>query len=119
MAKSEKIALVTGANKGIGFEVARELARLGRRVFLGARNAKAGRAAAEKLSRDGNVIFIEIDISNAATLGAALETAWRKAEPGDVVLLAPACASFDQFENFEHRGKVFKSIVSQLAQRSR
>jgi UDP-N-acetylmuramoylalanine--D-glutamate ligase len=58
-------------------------------------------------------------IVQAGTLDAAIETAWRKAAPGDVVLLAPACASFDQFQNFEHRGKVFKSIVSQLAERSR
>ena len=33
------------------------------------------------------------------------------AQPGDVVLLAPACASFDQFKSYEHRGKVFKEIV--------
>jgi UDP-N-acetylmuramoylalanine--D-glutamate ligase len=36
------------------------------------------------------------------------------AQPGDVVLLAPACASFDQFENYEQRGSVFKQIVAEL-----
>jgi UDP-N-acetylmuramoylalanine--D-glutamate ligase len=34
------------------------------------------------------------------------------AEAGDIVLLAPACSSFDQFENYEHRGRVFKEIVT-------
>jgi UDP-N-acetylmuramoylalanine--D-glutamate ligase len=73
-------------------------------------------AAASKIASqiDGAAPIVQ-----SGTLDAALETAWRKAEPGDIVLLAPACASFDQFENFEHRGKVFKSIVSELAQRSR
>jgi UDP-N-acetylmuramoylalanine--D-glutamate ligase len=37
------------------------------------------------------------------------------AQSGDIVLLAPACASFDQFRNYEHRGRVFKQVVSDLA----
>jgi NAD(P)-dependent dehydrogenase (short-subunit alcohol dehydrogenase family) len=49
--RAKKTALVTGANKGIGFEVARELARFGMHVFLGARHEKAGRAAARKRPR--------------------------------------------------------------------
>jgi UDP-N-acetylmuramoylalanine--D-glutamate ligase len=46
----------------------------------------------------------------------AVGLAFKAAEPGDVVLLAPACASFDMFESFEHRGKVFKEEVSRLAE---
>ena len=42
----------------------------------------------------------------------------RVAHPGDIVLLAPACASFDQFQNYEHRGTVFKEVVQSLAARS-
>jgi UDP-N-acetylmuramoylalanine--D-glutamate ligase len=38
------------------------------------------------------------------------------ARPGEVVLLSPACASFDMFQNFEHRGEVFKTAVRALAQ---
>ena len=52
---------------------------------------------------------------NAADMRAAVEKGFAAAEPGDVVLLAPACASFDMFESFEHRGKVFKEEVSRLA----
>jgi UDP-N-acetylmuramoylalanine--D-glutamate ligase len=44
----------------------------------------------------------------------AVRRAFEAAEPGDVVLLAPACASFDMFESFEHRGKVFKQEVEKL-----
>ena len=40
--------------------------------------------------------------------------AFANAAPGDTVLLAPACASFDQFQSFEHRGEVFKQLVNQL-----
>ena len=68
MRQNQRTALVTGANKGIGFEVARQLAREGFRVFLGARNEEAGKTAAEKLNQEdkneGNVSFLEIDISN-------------------------------------------------------
>ena len=50
-------------------------------------------------------------IDHAGTLEAALAHASAAANPGDVVLLAPACASFDQFQNYEHRGRTFKELV--------
>ncbi len=50
----------------------------------------------------------------ARTMDAAVRRAAAAAEPGDVVLLAPACASFDQFQNYEHRGRVFKDLVLAL-----
>ncbi|MEY2502325.1 MAG: hypothetical protein QOI07_2659 [Verrucomicrobiota bacterium] len=84
--KKQKTALVTGANKGIGFEVARELARMGFRVFLGARNAKAGRAAAEKLQGEGEVIFLEIDISNEKSIAGAVDELARQSEHLDVLI---------------------------------
>jgi len=49
------------------------------------------------------------------TLENAIRSASESATSGDIVLLAPACASFDQFENYEHRGRVFKEIVHSLA----
>jgi len=54
-------------------------------------------------------------VSDAASLPEAVEFARTAARPGNVVLLAPACASFDMFENYEHRGRVFKEAVSRLA----
>jgi UDP-N-acetylmuramoylalanine--D-glutamate ligase len=58
------------------------------------------------------------EIVEAGDLETAVRTAAERAEPGDVVLLAPACASFDQFENFEQRGRVFKQLVEKLAEES-
>jgi UDP-N-acetylmuramoylalanine--D-glutamate ligase len=55
------------------------------------------------------------EIVRAETLDHALRKAHAVAQPGDVVLLAPACASFDQFKNYEHRGQVFKDVVRTLA----
>ncbi|MFN2476822.1 MAG: SDR family oxidoreductase [Chthoniobacterales bacterium] len=70
---NKKIALVTGANKGIGFEVVRQLARLDFRVFLGARNADSGRDAAEKLSADGHVTFVQLDVADGASIQRAAD----------------------------------------------
>jgi len=50
----------------------------------------------------------------AGDMNDAVARGFKSAEKGDVVLLAPACASFDMFESFEHRGKVFKSAVADL-----
>ncbi len=65
-------------------------------------------AAAEKIHThlDGTVPII-----SAGTMEAAVARAGAAAQPGEIVLLAPACSSFDQFENYEHRGRVFKELV--------
>src|SRR5262249_13402902 len=54
------------------------------------------------------------EVVHAETLENAIRKASAAAKPGDVILLAPACASFDQFKSYEHRGKVFKEIVAGL-----
>jgi UDP-N-acetylmuramoylalanine--D-glutamate ligase len=57
------------------------------------------------------------EIVSAGTLDAAVRRASEAAKPRDIVLLAPACASFDQFNSYEHRGRTFKDLVWQLAGR--
>jgi UDP-N-acetylmuramoylalanine--D-glutamate ligase len=73
-------------------------------------------AAAEKIAGQ---IEGSVPIERAGTLEKAVERAAEAAGPGDIVLLAPACASFDQFQNYEHRGRVFKDLVRRLEQRLR
>jgi UDP-N-acetylmuramoylalanine--D-glutamate ligase len=68
-------------------------------------------AAAEKIATQ---LHGAIPLIQCGTLAAAVEHAHAHAAPGDTVLLAPACASFDQFQNFEHRGRVFKQLVKEL-----
>jgi UDP-N-acetylmuramoylalanine--D-glutamate ligase len=72
-------------------------------------------AAAEKIQSH---IKGTTQIVSSGTIQAAVKQASSIAQPGDVVLLAPACASFDQFQNYEHRGRVFKELVGQLAARN-
>ncbi len=55
------------------------------------------------------------EVEHAETLENAIHSASQSATPGDIVLLAPACASFDQFQNYEHRGRVFRQVVQSLA----
>jgi NAD(P)-dependent dehydrogenase (short-subunit alcohol dehydrogenase family) len=69
-----KIALITGANKGIGFEVARQLGTQGVTVYLGARNSHLGKLAEEKLQADGSdAYFIELDVTKPEIIAKAVE----------------------------------------------
>ena len=78
----------------------------GDRAYLIGESADAIAAAL----RDVGVPFVE-----SGTLGHALAAARAAAKPGDVVLLSPACASFDQFRDFEARGDAFRALVEDLA----
>jgi NAD(P)-dependent dehydrogenase (short-subunit alcohol dehydrogenase family) len=84
--KNKKVALVTGANKGIGFEVARQLARFRFRVFLGARNAEAGRAAVEKISHEGDVSFLELDVADPGSIQRAAAAFSEQSDRLDVLV---------------------------------
>jgi UDP-N-acetylmuramoylalanine--D-glutamate ligase len=55
-----------------------------------------------------------VPLVDCRTLDAAVRYAHQNASAGDTVLLAPACASFDQFQNFEERGRAFKNLVAEL-----
>ena len=98
-------------------------------LILGGRGKKAPYAPLESLVRtkvrklvligeDAETIEAELGdfapFERASDMKDAVRRSFQSAEKGDVVLLAPACASFDMFESFEHRGKVFKAEVSDL-----
>ncbi|MFZ0466683.1 MAG: cyanophycin synthetase, partial [Candidatus Acidiferrales bacterium] len=98
--------ILGGKDKGAPYAPLREpLKQKAKRVLL--IGAAAGKIAEEL---EGAVAM-----ERAGTLERAVELALDEARPGDTVLLAPACASFDQFENFEQRGRAFKEIVARLA----
>ncbi len=97
--------ILGGKDKGSDYTLLNDLLRQrGKRVYT------IGAAAAKIESQIKGV-----EIVHADTLENALRKANAVAEPGDVVLLAPACASFDQFKNYEQRGQVFKEIVRTLS----
>ena len=103
------LVILGGKDKGSPYTPLREpLRRRARAVIL------IG-AAAEKIAAD---LADAVAIEHAGTLDRAVKLALERARPGDVVLLAPACSSFDQFENYEQRGRVFKQLVAQLEKQS-
>jgi hypothetical protein len=70
-------------------------------------------AAADRIAQE---LSGAVELIRAGNLETAVPEAFQRACPGDVVLLAPACSSFDQFQDYEHRGRVFKELVERLAQ---
>lgn len=103
------IVILGGKDKGSPYtpliDPLRQRARLA--ILIG---AAAGKIAADL----GDALPVE----HAGTLDRAVKIAAERAAPGDVVLLAPACSSFDQFENYEQRGRVFKELVARLENHS-
>lgn len=82
----QRTALVTGANKGIGFEIVRQLARQDFRVFLAARDAAAGRAAVDKLGADGGVTFLHLDVTDSSSIRRAAEDCAKQTSRLDVLI---------------------------------
>jgi len=82
-----KIALVTGANKGIGREVARQLAAKGFHVFIGARNRSAVRKAADEIAKKGGkTAFLEIDVSDNNSVAVAAREFVKTSDHLDVLV---------------------------------
>jgi UDP-N-acetylmuramoylalanine--D-glutamate ligase len=96
--------ILGGKDKGSDYTVLRALIeeRVKRVYTIG--------AAAEKIENH----LAGGPLVSAKTIQRAVELASDSAAPGDIVLLAPACASFDQFQSYEHRGRVFKELVTAL-----
>ena len=99
------LVILGGKDKGSDFRILRQALRSHARLAL-----LIG-SAADKIEAE---LAGAVPVERAETLARAVEIASRRAQPGDTVLLAPACASFDQFENYEHRGRVFKQLVREL-----
>ena len=105
-ARGKLIVILGGKDKGSPYTPLREpLSTRARDVLL------IG-AAAEKIATD---LEGAAPIERAGTLDRAVQIARSRAKAGDVVLLAPACSSFDQFENYEQRGRMFKELVAKLS----
>jgi UDP-N-acetylmuramoylalanine--D-glutamate ligase len=98
--------ILGGKDKGSDYSVLNELLKQRvKRVYT------IGAAAAKIESQ----IRGATEIVHAETLESAVKRASVEAQAGDIVLLAPACASFDQFKNYEQRGRVFKEVVKELS----
>lgn len=107
------IVICGGCDKHIPFEpLALSLCRMAKAVVLnGATADKIERAVLECPEYASS----SLTVIKTADLRSATEAARKTAKRGDIVLLSPACASFDQFPNFEERGKFFKSLVRGFA----
>jgi len=106
---SDLVVILGGKDKGGDFSLLLEpLRQRARRVLL---LGKAAPLLAEQLSALGDRLALVRDLKDAVATGYGILR-----QGGGVVLLAPACASFDMFDNFEHRGDVFKQEVLRLKQ---
>jgi UDP-N-acetylmuramoylalanine--D-glutamate ligase len=99
--------ILGGRGKGESYtELALDMAGRVRRAYLIGETAEAMAVAFELAGVDHEV---------SGDLETAVRTAAKNAQRGEVVLLAPACASYDQFHDFEERGDAFRRIVAEVA----
>jgi UDP-N-acetylmuramoylalanine--D-glutamate ligase len=108
--KTNIILILGGRDKGGHFELLKKPVkeRVKKILLIGEAKEKIAHA----LKSDNGT-----PMESIATLREAVELAFKAASPGEIVLLAPACTSFDMFQNYEERGRVFKREVSRLKDR--
>jgi UDP-N-acetylmuramoylalanine--D-glutamate ligase len=106
-----KILIAGGYDKHTPFdELGRKIVSAANTVILIGQTARQIADAIEAASENGR----RVDVQFAGSLDEAVEFANRLAVPGDVVLLSPACASYDMFENYQQRGRLFADLVQRL-----
>jgi UDP-N-acetylmuramoylalanine--D-glutamate ligase len=100
------VLLLGGRDKGNDYSVLRELVQ---------KRVKAIVAIGESAHKVEESFRTVVPVSRATSMDEAVTMAFRLASRGEIVLLSPACASFDWFTNYEHRGRVFKELVRNLS----
>lgn len=103
------VIMLGGRDKGNDYSRLRDLMR---------KHVRAVVAIGESADKVMQAFGSEFTVRKAASMDEAVNAGQELAQPGDVVLLSPACASFDWFDNYEHRGRVFKDLVRNLKGRS-
>ena len=99
------VLLLGGRDKGNDYQALMDAVRARVRTIIA-----IGESAAKVQKAFESIVPVE----TAASMEDAIRRSTQRAQPGDVVLLSPACASFDWFRNYEHRGEEFKKLVRSL-----
>jgi UDP-N-acetylmuramoylalanine--D-glutamate ligase len=107
--ESPIVIMLGGRDKGNDYSRLRDLMK---------KRVRAVVAIGESADKVVQAFGSEFTVRTATNMEEAVEAGRELARPGDVVLLSPACASFDWFQNYEHRGKVFKDLVRSLKGRT-
>jgi UDP-N-acetylmuramoylalanine--D-glutamate ligase len=103
------VIMLGGRDKGNDYSRLRDLMR---------KHVRAVVAIGESADKVTQAFGEEFTVRKATSMEEAVKAGQELAQPGDVVLLSPACASFDWFDNYEHRGRVFKELVRNLTSRT-
>jgi len=109
--EAPKIIIAGGYDKGLAFdELGEKIAQKAKAAILIGKTATKIAAAIQAAGKTG------VQVEFAGSMAEAVDCACRLARDGDVVLLSPACASYDMFTNFQQRGEVFKELAGKLVE---